>query len=80
MTDERIRLREEVQMQIRALQEMALMAKGYGCDITSPLRYRKVRRRWAPMATLAPRDSRPIRMPSTRNSPEKNRVAAFVLR
>ena len=36
MTDERIRLREEVQMQIRALQEMALMAKGYDCDITRP--------------------------------------------
>ena len=36
MTDERIRLREEVQMQIRALQEMALMAKGYGCNITRP--------------------------------------------
>ena len=36
MTDERIRLREEVQMQIRALQEMTLMAKGYGCDITRP--------------------------------------------
>ena len=36
MTDERIRLREEVQMQIRALREMALMAKGYGCDITKP--------------------------------------------
>ena len=36
MTDERIRLREEVQMQIRALQEMALMAKGYGCDIARP--------------------------------------------
>ena len=36
MTDERIRLREEVQMQIRALQEMVLMAKGYGCDITRP--------------------------------------------
>ena len=36
MADERIRLREEVQMQIRALQEMALMAKGYGCDITRP--------------------------------------------
>ena len=36
MTDERIRLREEVQMQIRALQEMAQMAKSYGCDITQP--------------------------------------------
>lgn len=36
MTDERIRLREEVQMQIRALEEMARMAQRYGCDITRP--------------------------------------------
>ena len=36
MTDERIRLREEVQMQIRALREMASMASRYGCDITRP--------------------------------------------
>ena len=36
MTDERIRLREEVQMQIRALKEMAAMAARYGCDITHP--------------------------------------------
>ena len=36
MTDERIRLREEVQMQIRALKEMASMAARYGCDITRP--------------------------------------------
>ena len=36
MTDERIRLREEVQMQIRALKEMAAMAARYGCDITRP--------------------------------------------
>ncbi len=36
MTDERIRLREEVQMQIRALKEMASMASKYGCDITHP--------------------------------------------
>lgn len=36
MTEERIRLREEVRMQIRALQEMALMAQSYGCDITKP--------------------------------------------
>ena len=36
MTDERIRLREEVQMQIRALKEMAEMAAGYGCDVTVP--------------------------------------------
>ena len=36
MTDERIRLREEVRMQIRALKEMASMAAKYGCDITRP--------------------------------------------
>ena len=36
MTDERIRLREEVQMQIRALKEMSSMAARYGCDITRP--------------------------------------------
>ena len=36
MTDERIRLREEVRMQIRALEEMRLMAQGYGCDISRP--------------------------------------------
>ena len=36
MTDERIRLREEVSMQIRALKEMARMAEKYGCDITRP--------------------------------------------
>lgn len=36
MTEERIRLREEVKMQIRALEEMAQMAAGYGCDITVP--------------------------------------------
>lgn len=36
MTDERIRLREEVQMQIRALKEMTSMAQKYGCDISRP--------------------------------------------
>lgn len=36
MTDERIRLREEVRMQIRALNEMAEMAEQYGCDIRRP--------------------------------------------
>ena len=36
MTDERIRLREEVQMQIRALKDMASMAAKYGCDVTQP--------------------------------------------
>ena len=36
MTDERIRLREEVRMQIRALEEMRSMAAKYGCDISRP--------------------------------------------
>lgn len=36
MTDERIRLREEVQMQIRALKELTSMALKYGCDVTRP--------------------------------------------
>ncbi len=36
MTDERIRLREDVQTQIRALKEMTQMAARYGCDITKP--------------------------------------------
>ena len=36
MTDERRRLREEVQMQIRALNEMKEMALTYGCDISRP--------------------------------------------
>ncbi len=36
MDDERIRLREEVQMQIRALNELASMASKYGCDVTCP--------------------------------------------
>lgn len=41
MTDELIRLREEVQMQIRALQEMTEMAKSYGCDISVPAKTAK---------------------------------------
>lgn len=36
MTEERIRLREEVSEQIRALKAMASMAAKYGCDITKP--------------------------------------------
>ncbi|MCI2110308.1 MAG: formate C-acetyltransferase [Acidaminococcaceae bacterium] len=36
MTDERIRLREEVSMQIKALAETASMAAKYGVDITKP--------------------------------------------
>ena len=35
-TDDIIRLREELAEQIRALQDLAAMAKRYGCDITQP--------------------------------------------
>ncbi len=36
MTEDRIRLREEVSMQIRALRQIAEMAAGYGVDVTKP--------------------------------------------
>ena len=36
MSDERIRLREDVSMQLRAIRDIADMAAGYGCDITKP--------------------------------------------
>ena len=36
MNEERIRLREEVNEQIRALKAMSNMAARYGCDITKP--------------------------------------------
>ena len=36
MTEERIRLREEVQMQIRALEALERMAASYGCDVSVP--------------------------------------------
>ena len=36
MNEERIRLREEVSTQIRALKEIAAMAATYGVDITRP--------------------------------------------
>lgn len=36
MDDEKIRLREEVQEQIRALQELKEMAASYGDDIGKP--------------------------------------------
>lgn len=36
MTEERIRLREEVSTQIRALKEFTHMASRYGCDVTRP--------------------------------------------
>ena len=36
MTDERIRLREEVSMQIQALQQLTDMARRYGCDVSRP--------------------------------------------
>ena len=41
MTDEIIRLREEVTEQIKALDEIAKMAEGYGYDITKPAKTAK---------------------------------------
>ncbi|MCX7996159.1 MAG: formate C-acetyltransferase [Patescibacteria group bacterium] len=53
MSDERIRLREEVSEQIRALSLMAEMAKGYGFDITKPARNAKEAVQWTYFAFLA---------------------------
>ena len=53
MTDELIRLREEVQMQIRALKEMPSMASKYGCDISRPAEDAKEAVQWLYMAYLA---------------------------
>lgn len=41
MTDERIRLREEISMQIQALKEMKSMAMKYGVDISEPAKNAK---------------------------------------
>ena len=38
MDEDKIRLREEVTNQIRALQDIATMAASYGCDVTKPAR------------------------------------------
>lgn len=53
MTDERIRLREEISMQIQALKEMKSMAKKYGVDISEPAKNAKEAVQFLYMAYLA---------------------------
>lgn len=53
MTDERIRLREEISMQIQALKEMKPMAMKYGVDISEPAKNAKEAVQFLYMAYLA---------------------------
>ena len=53
MTDEVIRLREEVSMQYRALSEMKEMAQSYGLDISRPAKNGKEAVQWTYFAYLA---------------------------
>ena len=53
MTDERIRLREEIRMQIQALKEMKSMAMKYGVDISEPAKNAKEAVQFLYMAYLA---------------------------
>jgi formate C-acetyltransferase len=53
MTDEVIRQREEIQMQIQALKDMVVMASRYGFDITRPARNAKEAMQWLYFGYLA---------------------------
>ncbi len=53
MTEETIRLREEVSEQIKALEDMKLMAKSYGFDISSPAKNAKEAIQWTYFAYLS---------------------------
>lgn len=53
MTEDLIRLREEIAMQYRALQEMKEMAKSYGFDISKPARNAKEAVQWLYFGYLA---------------------------
>ena len=53
MTDDLIRLREEVSMQYRALDEIKKMAKSYGFDISGPAKNAKEAVQWTYFAYLA---------------------------
>lgn len=53
MTDERIRLREEISMQIQALKEMKSMAMKYGVDISEPAKNAREAVQFLYMAYLA---------------------------
>src|SRR5574344_898021 len=53
MTDDVIRLREEIAMQIKALKEMELMAASYGFDISTPATNAKEAVQWLYFGYLA---------------------------
>ncbi len=53
MTDDLIRLREEVTMQINALEEITEMAKSYGFDISKPAENSKEAVQWTYLGYLA---------------------------
>lgn len=53
MTDEVIRLREEVSMQIKALEEIKLMASRYGFDLSKPAKNGKEAVQWTYFGYLA---------------------------
>ena len=53
MTDDAIRLREEVSMQIKALSQMKTMAEGYGYDISKPAKNALEAAQWLYFGYLA---------------------------
>ena len=53
MTDAKVRLREEVSMQIQALKEIAEMAQSYGFDVTRPAETAQEAIQWTYFAYLA---------------------------
>ena len=53
MTDDVIRLREEIARQINALKDMKKMAEAYGCDISQPAKTAKEACQWLYFGYLA---------------------------
>jgi len=53
INEKTIRLREELSEQIKALKELAIMAKSYGFDVTRPAQTAKEATQWVYMAYLA---------------------------
>jgi formate C-acetyltransferase len=53
MTEENIRLREEINEQMRALKQLEAMAKTYGFDISTPAKTAQEAIQWTYFAYLA---------------------------
>jgi formate C-acetyltransferase len=53
MTDEKVRLREEISQQIQALKDIKTMADSYGFDISKPATNAKEAVQWLYFAYLA---------------------------